>query len=187
MQYLLYTVGVFYIFQVFPKLVAIRFLAANTLIVFLAHMPLEYVIDSRLHELIPQTQLRVLCNQLIYFGLLAVVSSVLVRVTRVKQLKDWLAEKLFSGSAKPEIYDMERPSRANTQLRPSDLLATSVPFILNDGGHLKNMCGITGCVWGPSSPRLSAAQFEHMTDLLTHRGPDGRGVSSTRIAKTDPA
>ncbi len=38
------------------------------------------------------------------------------------------------------------------------------------------MCGITGCVWEAGSLRVDEPEFERMTDMLAHRGPDGRGV-----------
>ncbi len=45
------------------------------------------------------------------------------------------------------------------------------------------MCGVTGYVWGTNSPSIGSAEFDRMTDLLQHRGPDGRGVH--RIQRTD--
>ncbi len=45
------------------------------------------------------------------------------------------------------------------------------------------MCGITGYVWGTKSPPISSGEFDRMTDLLQHRGPDGRGVH--RIDRSD--
>lgn len=38
------------------------------------------------------------------------------------------------------------------------------------------MCGITGAFWLPGGRAVEDAEFTRMTDSLTHRGPDGRGV-----------
>ncbi len=38
------------------------------------------------------------------------------------------------------------------------------------------MCGIAGAVWLSSEQRLEPAKLDQMTDMLRHRGPDGRGT-----------
>lgn len=38
------------------------------------------------------------------------------------------------------------------------------------------MCGITGGVWTADAPPLSQSELDAMTDVLAHRGPDGRGT-----------
>ncbi|MEZ6135220.1 MAG: asparagine synthase (glutamine-hydrolyzing), partial [Pirellulaceae bacterium] len=45
------------------------------------------------------------------------------------------------------------------------------------------MCGITGYLWTSPDFSPSPKRFDYMTDRLTHRGPDGRGVE--RFAHTD--
>jgi len=37
------------------------------------------------------------------------------------------------------------------------------------------MCGITGGVWTEPREAIDAPTLERMTDVLAHRGPDGRG------------
>lgn len=38
------------------------------------------------------------------------------------------------------------------------------------------MCGICGAIWTDPSKAISAETLDRMTDILTHRGPDDRGV-----------
>ncbi len=38
------------------------------------------------------------------------------------------------------------------------------------------MCGITGGVWTVDAPPLRQSELDAMTDVLAHRGPDGRGT-----------
>ncbi len=38
------------------------------------------------------------------------------------------------------------------------------------------MCGITGVVWLDGKGCVTRGDFDRMTDILSHRGPDGRGV-----------
>ena len=38
------------------------------------------------------------------------------------------------------------------------------------------MCGIAGVIWMPDGQPVAHDLFDRMTDSLTHRGPDGRGI-----------
>ena len=42
------------------------------------------------------------------------------------------------------------------------------------------MCGICGYLWLPGGKEIGRSLFERMTDSLSHRGPDDRGVFYTR-------
>jgi asparagine synthase (glutamine-hydrolysing) len=44
------------------------------------------------------------------------------------------------------------------------------------------MCGIVGVVWNEKRRSISAQTLDAMTDVLRHRGPDGRGT----YAKQNP-
>ncbi len=73
----------------------IQFLAANTLIVFLVHMPLIYAISPLIYPYVPQGLGRVACNLAIHFGLLAVLSSVIVKMVQPRRLRRRLGMRLF--------------------------------------------------------------------------------------------
>ncbi len=38
------------------------------------------------------------------------------------------------------------------------------------------MCGITGGTWNSNGSPLDRSVIDRMTDVLSHRGPDGRGI-----------
>jgi fucose 4-O-acetylase-like acetyltransferase len=93
--YLAYAVPLYLIFSKFPNSSLVEFLANNTLIVFLAHMPLIYVTRPILYQAIPIDWLRLPVNLLLFFGVIAVVSHLLRRAMRAEQIKRAVVERLF--------------------------------------------------------------------------------------------
>ncbi|MBL9125286.1 MAG: asparagine synthase (glutamine-hydrolyzing) [Planctomycetaceae bacterium] len=49
------------------------------------------------------------------------------------------------------------------------------------------MCGITGAVWTSAASAIEPEVLARMTDVLTHRGPDGRGVYTSCVQQLSPA
>ncbi len=95
LQYCLYTFGAYHIAQALPNLRFVQFLARNTLIVFLIHMPVILWLRPRLNALLPSSWTQALCNQLIYFVFLACVSSLAIALAQPKRLRSWLGFRLF--------------------------------------------------------------------------------------------
>jgi hypothetical protein len=77
LQYAIYVITFFGLANRIPQMGLSRFLAANTLIVFLAHMPLIYAVSPTLYHFVPQGWLRVVCNIGVHFLALAALSSLL--------------------------------------------------------------------------------------------------------------
>lgn len=48
------------------------------------------------------------------------------------------------------------------------------------------MCGITGAVWTAESSAIEPDVLDRMTDVLAHRGPDGRGVFTSEVRRLPP-
>ncbi|MEZ6138605.1 MAG: acyltransferase family protein, partial [Pirellulaceae bacterium] len=96
--YGIYTLGVYGVTQALPRLPAIHFLAQHTLFVFLAHMPLIYWLSPWLYQYVLQGWGRVLCTQLLYFVVLAILSSILLRLIKLQPIKAALSARLFGHS-----------------------------------------------------------------------------------------
>ena len=45
------------------------------------------------------------------------------------------------------------------------------------------MCGIAGAIWTADAPPVDQHVLERMTDMLAHRGPDGRGFYTSHVAR----
>lgn len=48
------------------------------------------------------------------------------------------------------------------------------------------MCGITGAVWTAESAAIEPDVLDRMTDVLIHRGPDGRGIYTSTVRRLPP-
>ena len=93
----LYVGHAFLVFQVasrLPELGWVKFFARNTLIVFLAHMPVFYAIEEPLRSAIGPSAPRLLLQLLICFVGLALVSEAVLRVVRPKELREHAAWEL---------------------------------------------------------------------------------------------
>jgi hypothetical protein len=86
--YLGFTWVIFEITRRLPDLRVVRFFARNTIVIFIAHMPLLYALAPYLHGWIEQGRTRVIINLIIYYGVLAVVSELICRAVQPKRLRD---------------------------------------------------------------------------------------------------
>lgn len=80
----------------------VRFLAANTLFVFLAHMPVHDWVTPLYYPLVPNPWWRQVANFVVLFVGLAVVSAALRRGLRLTRLRDRLAAMCF-GTSEPAV------------------------------------------------------------------------------------
>lgn len=84
-------------FQVTRRLgrsAVVEFFARNTLIIFLAHMPLYYLIQGPLERWTDSKALKVLVLSMACFPLLAGISELIVRLVRPNVLRDWLWRRI---------------------------------------------------------------------------------------------
>jgi hypothetical protein len=101
--YLAYTALAFRIASQLPEVRAIRFLAENTLIVFIVHMPLVYMLAPRLYALVPPGPggtLRMLANLLVFFAFPAGISYVIRQVIAPLRWREWLLAQASGVLAK---------------------------------------------------------------------------------------
>jgi len=89
-----YTYWFFGLTQRLPDTPAIRFLARNTLLVFIAHMPLVYWLTPMLNPHIDSVFLRILTNLAIYFFLLSMISEGLRAMVRPGRLREVVWRRL---------------------------------------------------------------------------------------------
>jgi len=83
-----------------PESSVVRFFADNTLIVFIAHMPLIYAVTPGLYPLVPAGPLglvRMLTNLALFFVLPALCSALIRRLVQPKLLRDWLLNRLTAA------------------------------------------------------------------------------------------
>jgi hypothetical protein len=102
LAYLSYTALAYMVAQHLPALRVVRFLARNTLIIFIAHMPLYYLLEWLLHERIPSYAPRVAIEFAICLFGLALASEWLRGALKPVQYRDRLADSLsarFPGLA----------------------------------------------------------------------------------------
>lgn len=92
--YLAHTWVLFQISRRLPSFRLVEFFSRNTLIVFIVHMPLIYLLAPTYYSWIPQGGLRVATNLTLYFVLPALLSEAMRAVMRPRQLRDWLAERV---------------------------------------------------------------------------------------------
>ena len=79
----------------FPNSRIVAFLSRNTLLVFLAHMPVRDWLTPIYYPWIPYGWWRQVANFLVLFVGIALVSETLRRSLRVARLRDWVALRLF--------------------------------------------------------------------------------------------
>ncbi len=91
--YLSFTWLTFRITSQFPTWRIVEFLARNTLLVFIVHMPLVFWLCPYFYPVVPQGIARVLVNVALFFLLPAAGSEVLRRVIRPAWWRDRLREK----------------------------------------------------------------------------------------------
>jgi peptidoglycan/LPS O-acetylase OafA/YrhL len=91
--YLVYTALAFRIALHLQEQRAIRFLAENTLIVFIIHMPLIYLLAPTLYAIVPPGPggtLRMFANLLVFFALPAGISYIVRQVIMPLRWREWL-------------------------------------------------------------------------------------------------
>ncbi|TWU39760.1 acyltransferase family protein [Novipirellula artificiosorum] len=98
LQYTIYTLLAFLVFRSSQTVAIVRFLAANTLLVFLTHMPLIYAVSPLWTAYVPQGFIRLLCNLVVYFVLLALLCSLVKRLIQPQKLRSILGRRLFGAS-----------------------------------------------------------------------------------------
>jgi hypothetical protein len=94
--YLAYTVLVFRITTRLAEHLAVRFLAENTLIVFIIHMPLVYLLAPRLYSVVPHGPggiLRMLVNLMVFFVLPACASQIIRQIMAPQRWREWLLDR----------------------------------------------------------------------------------------------
>jgi hypothetical protein len=87
--YLSYTWLAFEFTRLLPDPHVVKFFARNTIIIFIAHMPLYYALAPYVHGRIEQGWTRVAINLLIYYCLLAILSELIRRVVQPSRFRDW--------------------------------------------------------------------------------------------------
>ncbi len=92
--YLSYTLATYYVALVIPASALAQFIARNTIVVFIAHMPVYYGLEYVLPPLVPSYGLRVTIEFLVCLPLLAVVSEYLRRAVRPGLLRQQIADRV---------------------------------------------------------------------------------------------
>lgn len=77
-----------------PDSAVIRLFARNTVIVFIAHMPLIYALSPYQYQWMPPGPLRAAANLLIYYVALSLVSEVIRRLVQPQRVRDALFASL---------------------------------------------------------------------------------------------
>ncbi len=95
LQYLVYTALIVGFVFGLPAGRFIRFLSANTLLVFLAHMPVRDWVTPLYYPWVPGGWWRQIANFVVLFVGLALVSATVRRALRIAQLREWVAARLF--------------------------------------------------------------------------------------------
>ena len=88
--YLSITLLAFAVTSRLPNVGFVRFLARNTLIVFIAHMPVLYLLHSYVGPIFPNQWLRAAVNMVIYYLILAAISEGIMRVVPTRAIRDRL-------------------------------------------------------------------------------------------------
>jgi hypothetical protein len=105
--YVVYTILIIGILFGLPAGRFVRFLSQNTLLVFLAHMPVRDWVTPLYYPLLPDGRMpggwwRQVANFFVLFVGIALVSEALRRGLRIARLREWAASKLFvSNKATP--------------------------------------------------------------------------------------
>jgi Acyltransferase family len=102
--YLSYTWLVFRITSCVKAPAMIRLVARNTVIIFIAHMPLYYLLDARLGAWTSSRPLQVIIRLAVCFGALVFVSEGIRRIVRPKELRD----RIFARTPRAVAVQPER-------------------------------------------------------------------------------
>ena len=84
-------------------LVFIRFLARNTLFVFIIHMPLVYLLTPIYYPLVPSLILRIPISLTLFFLIPAVISEILFKWIDLKHMRNILFQKVQKQGWIPNI------------------------------------------------------------------------------------
>ncbi len=91
--YLAYTLTTYYVALGIPAFAVTQFIARNTIVVFIAHMPVYYALEYFLVPLVPNYGIRVTIEFLVCLPVLAVFSEYLRRLIRPDILRQQLADR----------------------------------------------------------------------------------------------
>jgi hypothetical protein len=97
--YLSYTVLAYLVLLQLPELRIVRFLARNTLIIFIAHMPAYYLLEWLLATRIQNYAGRVAVEFLVCLVGLAWISEWIRAIVRPVEWRDWLADRCVARFA----------------------------------------------------------------------------------------
>jgi hypothetical protein len=92
--YSVYTLALFYVSRRFPDLAIVRLIARNTIIVFIAHMPLVFWLTPMYYPWVPAGWPRAVLNLFLFFFCLSLLSEVLRNLVRPAQLRDALLARV---------------------------------------------------------------------------------------------
>ena len=95
--YLAYTWLIFQISVRLGDYGVVRFFARNTLIVFIAHLPLVTAWSPTIYEAVPAIWLRLVINLLLYFVALSLLSELIRRVVPTMRLRELLGARLLQS------------------------------------------------------------------------------------------
>jgi hypothetical protein len=100
--YVVYTWLVFEITRRLPGYAIVTFFARNTLLIFIAHMPLLFALQQPLRNMIPSYWPRMTLSMLILYPGLAIVSELIMRMLQPEKLRNalWV---LFSHARSQEV------------------------------------------------------------------------------------
>ena len=101
--YLAWTLLAFQITRRASAWTSVQFFARNTLIIFIAHMPVFYALDSVLRRWTIAYAPRAVVQLLVCFVGLALISEVVTRAIRPKALRDWVGQHLLGGTLAPAV------------------------------------------------------------------------------------
>jgi len=88
--YVAYTWLVFEITRRLPGYAIVAFFARNTLLIFIAHMPLLFALQQPLNSMVPSYWPRMALSMLILYPGLAIVSELTMRMLQPEKLRDAL-------------------------------------------------------------------------------------------------
>jgi hypothetical protein len=91
--YLSYTLATYYVALGIPAFALTQFIARNTIVVFIAHMPVYYLLEYLLLPLVPNYAVRVTIEFLVCLPVLALFSEYVRRVIRLNVLRDQIAAR----------------------------------------------------------------------------------------------
>jgi hypothetical protein len=89
-----YTWLLFQVTRRFPDVGIVRLIARNTVIVFIVHMPLVYVLTPTLYQWVPAGWPRVIANLFLFFFCLSLLAEWIRNLVRPEQLRECGAARL---------------------------------------------------------------------------------------------